>query len=402
MLRAMAEQLLGSPAVAVGLMAARSRPVGVERVPLERALGRILAESVRADRDSPAVDVSAMDGFAVRSAEAAAGDLAIAGDVRIGQEPRSLPPGAALRIVTGAPLPPGADVVVRREDADERGGRVSFLRAGAGLGLGVNVRRRGENTKMGAEVLAAGVEITAPVAAAMAAFGCANPVVRRRVRVGILVTGDEVLGVESAPTPYQLRDSNGYSVMSVVSRRAWAEVSRAPTALDDPHELRAAMLKILADADMLIVTGGVSMGERDFVPQVVRDLGAEVMFHKVTQRPGKPVFGAVMADGRPVFGLPGNPLSVMVTSRRMVVPVLERLAGVESAMPPLQVRIDNPDGRQLDMWWHRFVRISEPGWASLLGVSSSGDVVGPARSDGFVEVPPGMTGEGPWSFFPWA
>jgi molybdopterin molybdotransferase len=151
----------------------------------------------------------------------------------------------------------------------------------------------------------------------------------------------------------------------------------------------------------LIATGGVSMGERDFVPQVVRELGAEVLFHKVTQRPGKPVLGAVLPDGRPIFGLPGNPQSVMVTARRMVVPVLERLAGIERPLPPTVMRLERHDERRLDMWWHRFVRVTGVGAAALVDVSSSGDVIGAAQSDGFVEVPPGQGGEGPWPYFGW-
>ncbi len=401
MLRAMAEQNLSSPAAAVGLMVSRLKPVGEERVPLERALGRVLAEPVVADRDSPAVDVSAMDGFALRVMDLARGALPIAGELRIGQAPVRLAPGTVLRIVTGAPVPPGADAVVKREDTQEDDGKIELSSAAIGMKAWTNVRRQGENAKTGTRVVEAGAEVTPPVAASMAAFGCANPVVHRRVRVGVLVTGDEVLGVESSPSPYQLRDSNGYTVMSLVSRRAWAEVSRAPAVKDEPEALLASMRRILESADMLIATGGVSMGERDFVPQVVRELGAEVLFHKVTQRPGKPVFGAMLPDGRPIFGLPGNPLSVMVTSRRMVVPVLERLAGIDSSPPPVQMRLENPDSRRLDMWWHRFVRVTDVGRAQLLEVSSSGDVIGAARSDGFVEVPPGQGGEGPWAYFAW-
>jgi len=402
MLRAMAELSQRSPAAAVGLMVARVREVGTERVPLERALGRVLAEPAAADRDSPAVDVSAMDGFALRAADLSKGTLPIAGDLRIGQAPAKLPDGSVLRIVTGAPVPPGADVVIKREDVEETGGRVKFAAAAVGTPAWTNIRRRGENAKAGTQVLDASVEITPPVAAALASFGCATPMVRKRVRVGVLVTGDEVLGVADSPTPYQLRDSNGYTVMSLVSRRAWVEGERGPATRDDPAALHEAMKELLERSDMLIATGGVSMGERDFVPQVIRELGAETLFHKVTQRPGRPVFGAVLPDGRPIFGLPGNPLSVMVTSRRMVVPVLERLGGIHHAPPPVLMRIENPDARRLDMWWHRVVHITDVGVAKLVDVASSGDVIAAARSDGFVETPPGEGGAGPWPYFGWA
>jgi molybdopterin molybdotransferase len=316
--------------------------------------------------------------------------------------PGTLPQGAALRIVTGAPVPPGAEIVVKREDVEEGGGRVRFSPAAMAMKPGINIRRQGENARAGTPVLAAGMEITPPVAAALASFGCAEPTVRRRVRVGVLVTGDEVLGVGDRPSPYQLRDSNGYTVMNMVSRRAWAEAYRSPTVKDDPGVLLAAMKDLLARADMVITTGGVSMGERDFVPQVIRELGAAVLFHKVNQRPGKPVLGAVLEDGRPIFGLPGNPQSVMVTCRRMVMPVLDRLAGLERSSMGALVRLEQHDGRKLDMWWHRFVRLTQPGMAVLVDISSSGDVIGASRSDGFVELPPGGAGEGPWPYYAWS
>jgi molybdopterin molybdotransferase len=403
MLRAMAEcaaKSLGSPSEGVGLILPRVRAVGVERVPLERAIGRVLAEGVTADRDSPAADVSAMDGFAVRAADLALGELPIAGELRIGQEPMALPARSALRIVTGAPVPPGADVVVKREDTEEASGRVRFAAATKSLPVWTNIRRKGENAKAGEAVVAAGAEVTAPVAGVLAACGRAEVPVHRRVRVAVLVTGDEVLGVGDTPGPYQLRDSNGYTVLAIATRWKWVEAERAPAVKDDPGVLRSVMRDLLVSADALIVTGGVSMGERDFVPRVVRDLGAEVLFHKVNQRPGKPVFAAAM-EGKPIFGLPGNPLSVMVTMRRMVVPVLERLGGIQNGAPPALMRLVNPDDRRLDMWWHRFVKVVGEGRAELLSISSSGDVMNAARSDGFVELPPGAGGEGPWGYYSW-
>jgi molybdopterin molybdotransferase len=369
-------------------------------VPLERAIGRVLAEGVTADRDSPAADVSAMDGFAVRAADLALGELPIAGELRIGQEPMALPARSALRIVTGAPVPPGADVVVKREDTEEASGRVRFAAATKSLPVWTNIRRKGENAKAGEAVVAAGAEVTAPVAGVLAACGRAEVPVHRRVRVAVLVTGDEVLGVGDTPGPYQLRDSNGYTVLAIATRWKWVEAERAPAVKDDPGVLRSVMRDLLVSADALIVTGGVSMGERDFVPRVVRDLGAEVLFHKVNQRPGKPVFAAAM-EGKPIFGLPGNPLSVMVTMRRMVVPVLERLGGIQNGAPPALMRLVNPDDRRLDMWWHRFVKVVGEGRAELLSISSSGDVMNAARSDGFVELPPGAGGEGPWGYYSW-
>lgn len=381
----------------------RVRPVGNERVSLPEAAGRILAQAVASDRDNPAIDVSAMDGYAVRTADMGSGSLSVAGEVRIGVEPGPMPAGSAVKIVTGAPIPPGADAVVKREDVREGsgvGGDISFS-----IGMikpGLNIRRKGENAPAGRNVVENGVEVTPPVAAALASFGIANPMVRRKIRVGVLVTGDEVLGVSDSPQPWQLRDSNGPAVMALLARRRWIEArvhSRAP---DDPAALKKAFESLLESSDAIIATGGVSMGDRDFIPQVIRDIGGEVVFHKIAQRPGKPIFGAVLPDGRPIFGLPGNPLSVMVTSRRMALPVLERAAGLAFSPFPCQVRIENPDDRKLDLWWHRLVRSTGPGVMTLVNVASSGDIVSAAGSDGFVEVPPEQSGAGPWPFFPWA
>jgi molybdopterin biosynthesis enzyme len=143
------------------------------------------------------------------------------------------------------------------------------------------------------------------------------------------------------------------------------------------------------------------MGDRDFVPRALEILGAAVVFHRLPQRPGRPVLGALLADGKPVLALPGNPLSVLVTARRIATPVLSRLAGLVQALPPPSVTLDASDVRALDLWWHRLVRLTGPGRASLVEAASSGDFVAGARSAGFVETPPGATGTGPWPFYAW-
>jgi molybdopterin molybdotransferase len=391
---------LNSPAAGVGQLLTRVQRVGKETIPLALASGRILAQPVAADRDNPAVDVSAMDGYAVRVSDLNVGTLPITGDVRIGREPPPQPARAALRIVTGAPIPPGADAVIKREDVQESPDRITLTTSV--VKPGTHIRRRAENAPAGHKLIDRGVEITMPIAAALASFGVANPTVHKKIRVGVLVTGDEVLGVEQSPAPWQLRDSNGPAILSLLARRPWIEAIPHPRAPDDPQQLRKAVTSLLDRCDAIIATGGVSMGDRDFFPQVARDVGAEVVFHRISQRPGKPVFGAILPDGRPIFGLPGNPLSVMVTLRRMAFPILERVAGLDFSPFPCLVRLDNPDDRRLDLWWHRLVRSTGPRLMTLVNVSSSGDVASATASDGFVEVPPDQTGPGPWPYFPWS
>lgn len=391
-----------SPAAAVAAMLELIGPVGSERVPLGEATGRVLAEAIRADRPSPAVDVSAMDGYALRLASLVPGRLRVAADVAIGREPPPWPPASVLRIVTGAAVPEGAYAVVKREDVEEHGDAITLTGAAiSAINPGSNIRRRGENCGSGEMVAPAGREVDAPIIGAAATFGCSGLSVSRRVRVGVLVTGDEVVDPSETPTPWQIRDSNGSAVMSLLGRVGWMEVAAARRSADEPGLLRRAVAGLLESSDAIVLTGGVSMGPKDFVPGILAELGARIVFHRVPQRPGKPVLGGVFPGGRPVMALPGNPVSVMVTARRMAAPVLARLAGLTRAMPPGLVRVTNADRKRLHLWWHRPVRIVEPGVAELVAGMGSGDVVSAAASDGFVEIPPEQSGEGPWPFYSW-
>lgn len=391
-----------SPAAALDAFLPRLAPVAAESVPLADAGGRILAEPVAADRPSPAVDVSAMDGYAVRAAEAAAAEqLPIAGRALIGREPPTLPPGACIHIVTGAPIPPGADAVIRREDVTEAPDHIRLSPEARAVRPGTSIRRRGENAPEGAAILEPGLELTPAAIGALAAFGVVRPRVRRGVRVAILTTGDEVVDPAETPTPWCLRNSNGYALQALFSRRRWSEVAYATHVPDDPASLERAFREALERCDAVIATGGVSMGDRDYVPAAVRAVGGEVVFHRIPQRPGKPILGAMLKDGRPILALPGNPVSVLVTARRMATAVLERLAGITKPTPPETARIAD-DGKRLDLWWHRLVRLTGPGEATLIDGRGSGDIPGAAGADGFVEIPPHEGGPGPWPFYSWA
>jgi molybdopterin molybdotransferase len=213
------------------------------------------------------------------------------------------------------------------------------------------------------------------------------------------VTGDEVLGAAEAVADWQLRDSNGPALRAMLGAKAWVELLPARRCPDEPALLRELVGLMLASADLLLLTGGVSMGDRDFVPGVLRDAGAEVLFHKVPQRPGKPVLGAIGPEGQAILGLPGNPLSVMVTARRMASPIARRLAGSVAFPPPIRVEV-NDDGKRIELWWHRLVRLVDASRAELVESRGSGDIPSAARSHGFVEIPPGEGG-GSRDFYPW-
>lgn len=391
-----------SPHDAAAALCAHLAPVGVEQVSLDAARGRILAQALAADRDSPAHDVSAVDGYAVRLVELAEGRIPLAGDVPMGTAPIPLPPGAALRVYTGSAVPPGAEAILMREDVEERGDVILLRDARRRLTAGENIRPRGENGRAGETVVEAGSVITPAVVAGLATFGAARPQVRRRVRVAILNTGNELLGVDDRPAPWQIRDSNGPALLALLAAHAWIAADSRRRIDDDLEQIRAALADALEHADAVLLTGGVSAGQFDFVPAAAQSLGARVVFHRLPLRPGRPAFGAVGPRGQAILGLPGNPLSVMATAGVLALPALRVLGGLARPFPLRpHVRVANDDARTLHLWWYRMARVVQDGVVELVPNRGSGDVVSLARSDGFVEIPPHAGGPGPWPFHAW-
>ena len=406
-----------SPAAAVAGMLARldvrrahARPPA-EVVALADARGRVLAEDVRADRDSPAFDYSSMDGYAVRAADlhAAAQDhaggltLRVVGESRIGCAPPALPVSVdttpvALRIATGAALPPGADAIIKREDvtehADSQHG-VSAITldsvASPRIKPGDYIRHRGENAPRGSLVLHAGSVLSPAALGTLAAVGVNSPRVIPRLRVRVITTGDEVVPPDATPQLFEIRNSNGPALVGLLAAHAWIDATHAAHARDTRDELHHALQTALNDADAVIITGGVSMGHRDPVRACIDAAGARVVFHGMPQRPGKPMLGAMFTHTDrphlPLFGLPGNPISALVTCTRIVMPVLAACAHANRANATL-VRLSNPDAKSIDLWWHRLVRLTGDGQAELIDVKGSGDIIAGGHSDGFIEVPP--------------
>jgi molybdopterin molybdotransferase len=390
-----------SPAEAIGAMIGRLEPLGVEPVALCDATGRVLGEALGADRPSPACDVSAMDGYAVSATATPGSTLPVAGEVAIGQPPPPMRVDAALRIFTGGPVPADCEAVLPREQVDERSEAI-HLPADLPIKPGQHIRRRGENGRAGETVVEPGTPISPSVAGALAACGVGEPRVYRRVRLAAIVTGNEVHDVSAEVEPWQLRDSNGPALAASFAHRHWIDWRGVERAADDRDPLRDRIDAALADCDALLLTGGVSMGDYDFVPAVLAELGCEIVFHKLPIRPGKPVLGAIGPNGQAVLGLPGNPVSVMTTARRLALPVLRHRAGFAIADPPTAcVTLTNPDDKRLSLHWSRPVRLVDHGRAERVATRGSGDVISAARSDGFVEVPPHRTGAGPWPFYSW-
>ncbi len=392
----------GSLGEAVAAMCERLEPVASETIPLCDCAGRVLAQAVEADRASPACDVSAMDGYAVRMGDLAAGSLAVVGEAAMGRPPASMPDGAVMCIFTGAPVPAECEAVIPREQVVEHPDRIE-LPAGLEVAEGQHIRRRGENGGAGEEVVGAGAAINSPIASALAAFGVVNPFVYQRVRLGVIVTGNEIAGVGEAVKAWQLRDSNGPALAAMFSASAWIDLRFVRHAPDDAGRLKDVIGRALAETDALLLSGGVSMGDYDFVPGVLAELGCEIVFHKLPIRPGKPVLGAVGPGGQVVMGLPGNPVSVMTTARRIAGPILRHVAGHAVVDPPVMLaRVRNADEKRIGMQWCRPVRLCGGGEVELIATRGSGDILSAARSDGVVEIPPNQSGPGPWPFYSWS
>lgn len=304
------------------------RPLSIEEVPLLESGGRVLAEDVLADRDYPPLDRSVRDGFAVRSADLP-GELSIAGEVRAGGLfEGELAAGEAIEIMTGAPLPRGADAVVMVEHSVIGEGKVRIDRS---VRHGDNINRRASEAAQGRVLLEAGSRIDYAAVALLAA--CGHPRVRvfRRLQVAVLATGDEVLDIRDTPAAHQIRNSNAYSLAAQVAR-AGASPHVLPVARDVYQSTRDLIERGL-NYDLLLLSGGVSAGKYDIVEQVLADLGAEFFFDRVAIQPGQPlVFGRAREEF--FFGLPGNPASTMVTFEVFARAAIDLLSGVrETGLP---------------------------------------------------------------------
>ena len=308
-----------------------------ETVDIEQAGGRVLAAPVKADRDYPPFNRSARDGFAVIAADVAKtpARLRLIGLTRAGEPSRfRLQPGETVEIMTGAPGPEGADAVVMVEHSSLDGDYVTLEQA---VPEGRNLILRGAEARAGSPLVEAGTVLDYRRIALLASVGECRVCVYRKPRVAILSTGDEVVALEATPEPFQIRNSNAYSLAAQVRRRG-GEPLALPIAPDQIARTRELIEQGLG-SDLLLLSGGVSMGKFDVVEQVLQDLGAEFFFTQVAIQPGKPlVFGR--AGSTPVFGLPGNPISTMVTFEVFARIALDRLAGrPESPLPFVQARL---------------------------------------------------------------
>lgn len=386
---------------AVVALCDRVKAVEIESIALQDAPGRILAQPVTLDRPSPACSVSAMDGYALRMADARPGRLAVAAEIQAGQPACDLPEGVAVRIFTGGMVPKAAQLVIQREHVQEQDGAIT-LPEDIAIKEGQHIRVVGENGQPGTVLCEQGKAITPPMLAAMSSVGMTSVKVYKRLRVGILVTGGEILEAHQSPEPWQIRDSNGPALTALFGQQSWLAPIEPVRVHDEPEAIRSAITALSTSCDVLLLTGGVSAGDYDFVPSVLREMGATIVFHKLPLRPGKPVLGAVSESGCPIFGLPGNPVSVMVCARRLAMVAMRKRGGMDQPFESHQfVQVVDTYCAPPGLTWFPLVRIGEDGQAHAIGGKGSGDWVSAAQSDGFVQVPPGESMEGNRRFFAW-
>ncbi len=318
------------------IISASITPLPVEHISSLKADGRVLAEDVATAEAIPDLPRVMVDGYAVRAADGQA-ERRVLQEVLAGTaEPIALTPGTAVRIMTGAPLPPGADAVVMVEHTEEQAG---ILRVGIAVQPGQHIRTVGEDLAHGERVLPRGCTLGAPEIGLLAMIGCTRIAVYQRPRVAVLATGDELIEPDSPYTVGRVRDSNRYTLMAAV-REAGGEAISLGIARDDRDVQREALLQGLSRADVVISSGGVSMGTRDLIKPLLAELGT-VHFGRVSFKPGKPTTFATVQD-KLVFGLPGFPASSLVAFEVFVRPALRRLQGdAQPERPRLRVTLDH-------------------------------------------------------------
>ena len=317
---------------ALSALLPRVKPLPTERVFIKDALGRFLAEDITADTDKPLFDNSAMDGFAVREEDIKDAEedkpvsLRITGESSAGGEkPPGLEPGTAVKIFTGAPIPQGADTVVPVEYTQTKDGTVLIKRA---FKKGANIRRKGEDLKKGEIVLKKGHHVRGYEVGMLAFLNRSTVLVHRKPKVAILSTGDELLEVGEPQTrDSQIRSSNHHMLYALVES-AGGEAHQLGIAPDDPQELLH-VLKSCRDYDIFVTTGGVSMGEKDYIQYLVKEVGVDVLFHRLRIKPAKPVLFGTYGENKLFFGLPGNPVSCAVAFDLFLYPAIRTMLGAK-------------------------------------------------------------------------
>jgi len=323
-----------TPAEAERLMLAAIAPFPTEECALSAAHGRVLRADLRADRDLPPFDRVTLDGYALRAKAAAAGrrEFILEATQAAGMRPFVLGPAAdaCIEVLTGAVLPEGADCVVPYEEAEKHGERVRIFPA-VTVSAGRAVHRRGSDHPAGEVIVSAGTRISGREIAVAAAIGASQLTVARIPKIAVVATGDELVEVGDAVAPHQIRRSNDHALRAALSLAGYPWVERFHLH-DMRHEIEHMLWHIIAEFDVVLITGGVSKGKFDFLPAELDAQGVKKIFHGVAQRPGKPLWFGLTPDAKPVFALPGNPVSAYTCLHRYVLPALAQASGLPPAL----------------------------------------------------------------------
>jgi molybdopterin molybdotransferase len=398
-----------TPAEAERLMLAAMAPFPMEECALPDAHGRILRADLRADRDLPPFDRVTLDGYALRAKAATAGrrEFVLEATQAAGMRPFALGPAAdaCIEVMTGAVLPEGADCVVPYEEAEKHGERVRISPA-VTLSAGRGVHRRGSDHLAGEVIVPAGTRISGREIAVAAAIGATQITVSRVPKIAVVATGDELVEVGDAVAPHQIRRSNDHALRAALTLAGYPWVERFHLH-DMRHEIEHMLWHIIAEFDVVLITGGVSKGKFDFLPAELDAQGVKKIFHGVAQRPGKPLWFGLTPDAKPVFALPGNPVSAYTCLHRYVLPALAQASGRLPALPR-RVVLTAAVTFKPKLAYLLPVRIASGDQGELQATpdpsNTSGDFGGLVDTDGFVELPADVT-EFPVGtvapFYPW-
>lgn len=359
-----------------------------EELPLLEGLGRVAGGDVYAPRDIPAADNSAMDGYAFSFASVEGDSLLVSGNIPAGRE-RTTPvaAGEAVRIMTGAPIPRGCDTVVPIENVETIGDTIRLL---GNVRPGSHIRKRGEDIRAGHRAIAGNSPLRPQEIGMLASLGKSSVRVYRRPKVGVLATGDELLEIGSPPAPGKIINSNSYSIAAQV-----AEAGGDPVMLgiaEDEMERTCDRIREGIQGDLLITTGGVSVGDRDCVKEAIVALGGEIRFWKVNMKPGKPIAFAIL-EGKPVFALPGNPAAAMISFEVFVRPALLKMTGhMRIFRPTVTAALTGPIANKGDRPHLIRVRVEarqDGHVASATGDQSSARLSSLTAANGFMRMAPG-------------
>jgi molybdopterin molybdotransferase len=398
---------LPNPEEAERIIRAHLTPLPGEDCALAEARGRVLRSDLRADRDLPPFDRVTMDGFALRSRALASGvrRFRVEGVQAAGMRAQPMPAAAdaCLEIMTGAVLPGEADSIVPVEDTTREGAWMVI--SGAVPAVGNAIHRRGSDHAAGTVIVPAGGRMSGREVAVAAACGYATLNVAQLPRVAVVSTGDELVEVEAAVASHQIRRSNDHALRAALLAAGCTRVERFHLR-DVRHEIEHMLWHIIAEFDVVVITGGVSKGKFDFLPVELERQGVRKLFHGVAQRPGKPMWFGLSSRGTPIFALPGNPVSAYTCLHRHVLPALAAMSGLVSR-PRLHYRLGRDVAFKPALTWLLPVRLENGADGTVVAMpepsNTSGDFGGLVGTDGFVA----LAGPGEWragtavAFWPW-